>query len=269
MTKHNKKRNPVVLYEILVQEISKKMLDKRPNDAKKIINIVKQKFNKSTKLHQELRIFEDIINYDGNDISLLKKIIKEARKEYRTIDKNQLNKEKSILISIINKQLGKEVFSNFVNKYREAASLYKVFNSHSIKERVLNENKFLDNYRKILENKEIVNKVILEKDDQLNKVVLKKFIERFNKEYGSLLKEQKIFLTNLVSKGLSLEFKIYLNEEIGNLKTGLTSLIEKNDEYQQDYLNLMELLEDLKSQDLNSQHYKQILKIQEVIYGNK
>ncbi len=66
---------------------------------------------------------------------------------------------------------------------------------------------------------------ILEHSDNL---LFKTFSAKFNEKYSSLLNEQKILLSKYVSsfEHNSIDFKIYLNEEIQRLKTNLTEALE-------------------------------------------
>ena len=64
----------------------------------------------------------------------------------------------------------------------------------------------------------------------VDKLVFKTVIENFNKKYGDeLLTEQKELLNKYIvsSLGSGVEFKVYMNEEIGRLKDEITSLHEQ------------------------------------------
>ena len=54
----------------------------------------------------------------------------------------------------------------------------------------------------------------------IDSLVFKSFVERFNTEYVNLLEEQKTLLSKFIGSGIgnSLEFQMYLDQEIGRLK---------------------------------------------------
>ena len=117
-------------------------------------------------------------------------------------------------------------------------------------------------------------------ENEIDGLVIESFVKKFNEKYdNTLLQEQKTLL-NLYIKSFvdnSLEFKVYLNEEIGRLKTSLVDakkmknissdevLIEKLDQVYsvldetkntaidtrtlEIVLNAQQLLEDLEEND--------------------
>ena len=52
--KHNKKRNTAFLYEALIQELTKAVLEKDSPNQKKIMTVVKNHFSPSSQLSCEL-----------------------------------------------------------------------------------------------------------------------------------------------------------------------------------------------------------------------
>ena len=101
--------------------------------------------------------------------------------------------------------------------------------------------------------------------------MFKSFVERFNKEYSGLLEEQKDLLSRFIASGVGedLEFKIYLNDEIGRLKEQLSEAKETK-EFKEDKDMLLKadqvlgLLEGLSQKPLEDGDLKRILKIQEL-----
>ena len=57
-TKHNKKRNTAFLYETLVREIAKSVIDKQPERNNFIVSLIKEYFTKNTELAKELELYK-------------------------------------------------------------------------------------------------------------------------------------------------------------------------------------------------------------------
>ena len=213
--RHNKKRNTAFLYETLVKELTKSVVN---NDLKRkdaILSILKEHFSKNSILGKELQLYKDVIGSKDLDFHTAEKILYETRMVYWTGFKNEkVYDEQSEVISKVNKDLSKSVFSNFVPNYKDLATLAQIFNDDlSVKRRVMLEKQIIGNMiSKGEESKE--------KMKPSDKLTFKTFANKFNSMYGELQEEQRRLLTQYIfsfsDDGLSL--KVHLNEEIGRLK---------------------------------------------------
>jgi len=265
--KHNKKRNTIFLYEALVRELTKATVEKDQDKRETILSIVKEHFNNNTLMGREVRIYKNILETKDAKQSIAEKILSESKIEYSVINKKQLFVEQSQMISRINKELSKDVFTTFVPNYKNLATLQQVFNNVDLtaKERVLLEEEVLQLMTEAtgqVEGKELRH---------IDNLVFKTFVERFNKEYSGLLEEQKTLLSRFISSGIGgdLEFQMYLNDEIGRLKeevstaktakefTEDTEMLSKADQ-------VLGILEGFSQKPLEDGDLKKILKIQEL-----
>lgn len=265
--KHNKKRNTIFLYEALVRELTKATVEKNQERRETILDIVKEHFNTDTIMGREVRIYKNILETKDTKQNIAEKILSESKIEYSVLDKKQLFVEQSQMISRINKELSKDVFTTFVPNYKNLATLHQVFNNLdlSAKERVLLEE---DALQIMTEATQQVEKKELRHIDNL---VFTSFVERFNKEYSGLLEEQKALLSRFIGSGVGgdLEFQIYLNDEIGRLKDQVSEA-KKTKEFKEDKDMLQKadqvlgLLEGFSQKPLEDGDLKKILKIQEL-----
>ena len=236
-TKHNKKRNTAFLYETLVREIAKSVINKQPKRNDFIISLIREHFTKSTELARELEL-------------------------YKTL--NEMNELDPTTASKINRNLSKNVFNNFVPNYKNLATIAQIFNDDvSVKNKVLLE-------------KELIKKLASSKDCNPNakvpntNLVYKTFIKKFNETYGgNLLEEQKSLLKNYITSfnDNGIQLKIFLNEELGRLKTVVEQSIKleeiKSDSDMLGKTNkILEVLESFKNKPLDRDMLTQILKIQ-------
>ena len=183
------------------------------------------------------------------------------------LNKKKIFTEQSQMISKINKELSKDVFTTFVPNYKNLATLHQVFNNLdlSAKERVLLEEEVLSLMTEACKKSE-------KKDlKHIDNLVFKSFVERFNQEYGGLLKEQKTLLSTFIASGVGndLEFQIYLNTEIGRLKEEVsiakqTKEFIEDKEMSQKADHVLGLLETFSQKPLEDTDLKKILKIQEL-----
>jgi hypothetical protein len=265
--KHNKKRNTIFLYEALVRELTKATVEKNQERREVIFNIVKEHFNKNTLMGREVRIYKNILETKDAKTNIAEKILSESKIEYSVLNKKQIFTEQSQMISKINKELSKDVFTTFVPNYKNLATLHQVFNNLdlSAKERVLLEEETL---QLMIEGELNVEKGDLKHIDNL---VFKSFVERFNNQYSGLLEEQKTLLSRFIASGIGndIEFKIYLNTEIGRLKEEVSTAKDSKEfvedkDMAQKANQVLGILETFSQKPLEDGDLKKILKIQEL-----
>ena len=59
--KHNKKRNTAFLYESLIQELTKAIMNKDKQRKANIIKIIKENFGKGSSLKEDLEIYNNLL----------------------------------------------------------------------------------------------------------------------------------------------------------------------------------------------------------------
>ena len=142
--KHNKKRNTAFLYETLVREIAKSVINKEPKRNDFIISVIKEHFTSGTELAKELELYKALTETKDLDLYTAEKLIQESKFAYKKINKKKLFIEQSKLISKINRNLSRDIFSNFVPNYKSLATISQIFNDNvSVKNKVLLEKEVL------------------------------------------------------------------------------------------------------------------------------
>ena len=265
--KHNKKRNTIFLYETLVRELTRATVDKDQGRRQTILGIVKEHFNNTTLMGREVRIYKNILETRDTKATIAEKILSESKVEYSVLNKKQIFAEQSRMISKINKELSKDVFTTFVPNYKNLATLHQIFNNLDLtaKERVLLEE---DALQLMIEGKQKVEQKELK---HIDNIVFKSFVERFNNEYVGLLEEQKVLLSRFITSGIGgdIEFQIYLNTEIGRLKEEVATAKETKEFTEDGDMSekadqVLGLLETFSQKPLEDRDLKKILKIQEL-----
>ena len=264
--KHNKKRNTAFLFEVLVKELTKASVNKNPERRRLVSSILKEHFSKGTVLYKELDAYRILNETSGIDRTTAERVLSEAKRTYAVVPQHSVFAAQSELIDDINKNVGEDVYGNFVPHYKSLATISQIFNqSTSMKDRV------------ILEN-QIVRRMMADPSETsgmkpITNLAYKTFIEKFNKEYGGRLHEEQKnllskFILSFVDNGLDL--KVYLNEEIGRLKQEVK--ISKNCEeikadpnMQASVDKVSTLLESFSTTKLDESGIKKILKIQEFV----
>jgi len=264
--KHNKKRNVAFLYEVLIIELIKSVVSNNSERQNVIKTIIKEHFGKkSTLLNKELKLYKSI-NDSPDDAISAEKVLQEIKREYDSLDKDQLFREQSKLMFKIKKYLGDSVFSNFVPNYKNLASLSQIFNRDvSIKSRILLEKEILAT---------MTNKSILTESQMvpIDNLVLKTFVKKFNDQYSNLHEEQKSLLGKYIISfsDNGLELKTFLNEEISRLKDEVkksTELDEIKSNLQMSSMikEVLMMLEGYAKQEISNIMIEQVIKIQNLV----
>jgi hypothetical protein len=264
--KHNKKRNTVFLFEVLIKELSKCILEKREKDKNNALLLIKEFFSKNSALHKEVRVYNSILSLEGVKKETAEKILSEAKKEYNKISKKEIYSQQSALIDKINKILTKEVYNNFVSNYRSMATVYQIFNSDlSPKKKVLLEESIIEEVTQ--NDKETFSSMI-----PGDKLVLREFIKNFNDTYGDVLEEQRELLNKYILSFADngVEFKIYLNEEMSRLKSCIASSLElqeikKDESMTNKTKKVLALLEGFRGKDIDTEMVNKFLQIQSLV----
>ena len=219
MMKHNKKRNTAFIYEALVQEFTKTIID--PHSIRKlhILSILKEFFSPHTVLGEELNLYRILLETHNLHEAVAEKLLKETKLAYTRLDEKAVFGAQSRLIAAINKKLGQETWQNFIPNFKSLASVNAIFNSKvGVKKRVLFEQALLD---KISHAPHRSSNSSMKPIDNL---AYHSFIKKFNSKYGELLGEQKELLNRYITSFADdgFELRLYLNEELSRLK-GLLS----------------------------------------------
>ena len=221
--KHNKKRNTAFLYESLVKELTKAVVKRDTERKNVLVSMIKEHFSKGTVLNQELELYKALNETSSMDVYTAERLLTEAKKQFSEMNRDAVFKSQSMLIEKINKDIGKDFFSNFVPNYKTLASIAQIFSdSSTAKEKVLLERSIIG--RLVTRSS---NQAPPEEMKPIDKLVFKKIIENFNEKYnGKLLNEQQELLNRYILSfdSADLEFKVYLNEELTRVKESLNIL---------------------------------------------
>lgn len=267
--KHNKKRNTAFLYEALVKEITKAVINKDVKRKNTLVSMVKEHFAPNTILRVELDLIKSLYETKHVDVYTAERLIAETKKQHNKLDQKKIFEAQSRMINKMNRCAGKQAFNNFVPNYKYLATISQLFSDKvSVKERVLLERALIG---AMVAKPGKINKA--KEMPHVDKLVFKTVIENFNKKYdGELLKEQKELLGQYIVSfsDNGVEFKVYVNEEIIRLKEQVTSLHE-NEVFKEDAdlinkLNgIKEVLGKFQTKKINPQMIEKIMQVQKLI----
>jgi len=262
--KHNKKRNTAFIFEVLIRELAKTLLEKNNNKKKKILKLIREHFKGTTVLARDLDLYKAILDTKNVERHTAERLIFESRMQKSTINHRELFKEQTEMIDKINKSISPDVFSNFIPNYKDLATVFQIFNPKvKTKQRILLENQMID----VMITEEEREKEFLKPIDNLT---YKTFVQKFNEKYSNqLIKEQKELLSKYINSfsDHGIELKMFLNEEIPRLKNIVKNSmnlqeIKKDSEMVEKTKKVIKILETTSKRVLDNKFVHEILKIQ-------
>ena len=270
-TKHNKKRNTAFLYEALVREMTKAVVSQDKQRKNNIVNILKESFSSNKILGKELRLYQAILESENLDAVTAEKLLYKIREAYSELDSEEIYNAQSSVIDRINKEVGSEVYNNFVPNYKSIATVSQLFGSDStavgIKRGVILEQRVL----KTLTASTIEETTVEMKP--IDNIVFKTFTSKFNETYGDdLLSEQKELLNRyILSFSSDIDIKIYLNEELGRLHGALqqalaTDEIKSDSSMTESTNSVINMIEEFRDTPVDKSLVEKVLKIQNLVH---
>jgi len=265
--KHNKKRNTAFLYEVLVRNLTKAVIEQDEKAKDSIISIVKEHFSSDTELKKELNLYQSLTERDDLHPFIAEKIVYEAKRLHEKLNQEQIFKEQHEVISKINKMLSKDAFNVFVPSYKSLASIYQIFDKTTpVKTKVILEGKVIKN---LIAGEEAFNSSMPPVDN----LVYNSFVKKFNSKYSdSLLDEQKELLSKYIVSFTdnSTDLKMYLSEEVMRLQDILSESAKSEAARQDEHLmekvqKVQEIIKDYKGAAVDESLVGQILKIQKLV----
>jgi len=262
--KHNKKRNTAFLYECLIRELTKAILQEDKVRQSKAKGLLREFYTKGKALSKELDLYKSLLESKELKSDFSKRLMVETKKDFDDLDRKEVFNEQTELINKINKTLGSKAFSNFVPNYKDIATIGLYFQNSNLgaKKRIMLEDKVVNYLTRLDENQTEMKPV-----DQLE---FKMFVKRFNNTYQhSLLREQKELLSNFIvsfsDNGLGL--KSYLNDEIGRLKEAVDSEIVEGDTtaLNENFMKVKAKLDSYAREPLDSKIIEEVFYIQDLL----
>ena len=270
MTKHNKKRNSGLLYEFLVRSISRAMIENN-NDRETIArHLVQKYFKHGTEIHKEFRLINALVNVPVGNENLAHTVIHEARAAANKFDAENLSKEKSTLIREINHKLGSgTVYKEAVPNYRDYATAGTIL-SYWRNEVDLDISTVINYEAQIIENLSRVpeeNNIENEYDEQVDPLVVKVMAEKLNRKYESKMTPDQIMLikTYTFSQDKN-EIKLIAESIKEKALAKLNEYVDGKEEDEiQKIQEVIELISNQKSEDLNDEALTRFLQMTQVV----
>jgi hypothetical protein len=265
---HNKKRNTGFLFEVLVRGITQASLDKNGDLVAALKDTVQESFAFGTELGKELKLYRALLRQKDLSSRFAERLLKETLAMRKNINERKLFGEQSQLVNRLSSLLGRRAFFVYVPEYKSLATIAQLFHEKTDPEqRIVLEEVILSSMKKKLQETKQKH------ERSLDGLEYKLFVERFNEAYDkSLMPEQKKLLNEFIlsSEMNGAGLKLFLNEELGRLKTELVKAtmrqdIKNNAVVSENLKKVQELLASYVKMPISENMIKQVLQVQELV----
>tara|TARA_B100000029_G_C17439123_1_gene910792 strand:- start:113 stop:940 length:828 start_codon:yes stop_codon:yes gene_type:complete len=264
--KHNKKRNTAFIFEALLREMSKAIIEKDKTRKKKIFDVLQEHFSKGTILEQELQCYRALIKESSLDSYTAEKMIHRAKTKYDNLNKKKIFQEQSKVISKINKTIAPSVFSNYVPNYKSFATIAQIFSEKTpLKQKVLMERQIVGVLTSSPEEK-------TKETSQVNSLVVNNFTEKFNNRYSELLPEQQRILGRYVSSfdDDGADFRIVVGSELRRIHAAVKESLSlpeimEDEQMKNNTEKVLGEIESFNVSNITEKDLKKILKLQHLV----
>jgi hypothetical protein len=222
---HNKKRNSGLLYEFLVRSISKSLVagDKRGSNV--ALKLVRRHFGLGTELHREFRVINALLKTTVKSEAVAASIIQEAKLAARSHDAARLDKEKSILISSINRALNDDNFyDQHVNEYRMYATVQTLLNDWRSKDAdLLRLARYEDQLSQWLTSERLgaPEATFSEEGIGTNRLLMKVMMQKLNEKYAGALNDDQRSLVRAFAFSTANDDPTSLHKKLAEIKQRL------------------------------------------------
>tara|TARA_Y100001963_G_scaffold159001_2_gene260802 strand:+ start:40583 stop:41440 length:858 start_codon:yes stop_codon:yes gene_type:complete len=219
---HNKKRNVGIIYELLLRSIAASLIEGDKERASAGLRIIENRFDKSTEIYKEFRIFNALAMSTISSTPAAAGILAEAKSAIRRADSDRLDSEKSGLIRDVNHYLCDDNFYyRKIPNYRVYGTIQNLFNewrkrdSASFKKIIACEGKVVE---WLISEKAEQKDILDHESPDVDSLVVKIMTDRINEKYSINLNTEQKDIISTYSFSLVSDDKSIIREKLENIK---------------------------------------------------
>jgi len=264
--KHNKKRNTAFIFESLIREVTRAVVQKNHRQKRAITALLREHFHSGSPLRKELECYRALLECSGFDAYTAEKTIHRAKEAHRQLDKTAIFQEQSAIIRKINQSVGASFFSNFVPNYRSVASIAQIFSDKTpLKQKVILERQILQT---LSSEKEEASAPLVPVDG----LVVKQFATNYNDRYAHLLPEQRHLLEKyiLAFGDNDVDFRLALGSELKRIHEAVEASlsladVSSDDQMVQNTQRVLAQVREFNVSTVGPRELKKVLKLQKLV----
>jgi hypothetical protein len=229
-TKHQKKRNSLLVYEFLVRTISKSLIEDDKKKSRTALKILKRHFKPGSELYKEFRLMNALAKTTVSSDHVAASIIKESKAASTKLDVQKLDREKSILIRNINHVINDEYFyDQHINEYRTYATIQTLLNEWRSEDKDIHRvAQFEDQLMTHLLTKKEQGEdpTISEDSSGTARLVMKVMTKKLNEKYNGVLNDSQKSIIKAYAYSTASDDMSSVKMKLREIKEELIGLVE-------------------------------------------
>lgn len=227
---HNKKRNVGLLYEFLVQTISRSLVEGDKKSSTQALRVLRKHYKPGTELYKEFRLINSLMKTTVSSETVAGSILQEAKIAARGHDLVELDRQKSLLIKSINHSFGNEDFyDQHVCEYKTYATVQTLLNDWRAKDADIGRiASYEDQLVKwlVTEKTQAPEQVLSEETPGTGRLLMKVMMKRLNEKYSGMLTGEQRQLIRAYAFSAANDDPESMKKKLIEVKTRLVSLID-------------------------------------------
>jgi len=230
-SKHNKRRNSLLVYEWLVSTISRSLVENDKRKSTIALKIIRKHFKPGTMLYREFRLMNALIKTTVSSDHVAASILKEAKEAAVAVDMKALDREKSLLIRSINHTLNDpDFYDQHVNEYKTYATVQTLINEWRNPDKDLHKTaQFEDQLMKwLVTEKEVQADQTLSEDSTGSaRLLMKVMTKKLNDKYASSLNDSQKSIVKAYALSAASDDKSVIGRKLTEIRDSLVDLVDQ------------------------------------------
>lgn len=199
---HNKKRNAVLAYELLIRSVANAVVEKNDKFAQEAIKVIRTSFKNGSELNKEFRLASALIDEKVSSDVVAVRVLTECQLAARTFDKKKLEAEKNALYERIEKLGDKDFWSRKIDAsdYQMYATVHQLLSafrgtgSKNIDHVVSLEKKIIEHLTKSDVQANV--SYAPDHDEKTLKLAVRLMTEKVNEKYSGVMTDRQKNIVN-------------------------------------------------------------------------
>lgn len=226
--RHNKKSNIGIIFESLIRNYTKSILESNNQKAKDIMKIIVKYFNNKSPLSEELSLVKVLTTTSINSFETGSRLLSEVKTASQYLDEEKIKKMKFDLIVEAYEVVGKDLFGVNIPNYRMLASVHQLINDYkgnvkikNIKEKIALEEEVISN---LIDLNKPENKLEIKQFNDKEKLATKLAYNIYNETFSNFFSKKEADVINEYL--INPDFKKYSKVKFNEIKKELSESLE-------------------------------------------
>jgi hypothetical protein len=230
---HQKKRNSGLLYEFLVREVSRCLVEGDVKRSNSVLKVLRKHFRSGSELYKEFRLINSLVRTTVTRESVAGNIVSEAKAACRGHDVQKLDRAKTALLKDIARVVKDDMFfDQHIDEYRVYATVQTLLNEWRKSDKSSVDLSTVGKYEDTLvswlltEKVEPCHTISNEESPGTNRLIVKVMTKKLNEKYRDSLTQDQVKLVKAYALSTSKDDPGVITSVMKTIKENLVKKID-------------------------------------------